>query len=119
MMTSGKNFSHQDRQGSSFFERNLVWRDQVESRIHSERTKEEKQIRKTCKFKPEIKQSEKSYSQMMKNDVQQRMLMMPMQQDPFTQAQSEEIKGLTTHLKRQAIAKQKKMQEEEAFLLPS
>ena len=27
MATQGKNFSHQDRQGSSFFDRNQVWRD--------------------------------------------------------------------------------------------
>ena len=37
--TSGKNFSHQDRQGSTFFERNKVWRDQVEHRINGERDK--------------------------------------------------------------------------------
>lgn len=119
MVTAGKNFSHQDRQGSSFFERNQVWRDQVESRIHSERNKEEKQMKRACKFKPEIRQSEKSYTQMLKHD-DRRMLMVPMQQDPFMPpAPTEEIKGLSTHLQRQAVAKQRKMQEEEAFLLPS
>ena len=60
MATAGKNFSHQDRNGSSFFERNQVWRDQVEHRIHNERNKEEKELKKICKFTPDIKLSEQN-----------------------------------------------------------
>ena len=68
MATAGKNFSHQDRHGSTFFERNQVWRDQVEHRIRNERTKEEKQLKKECKFTPQIKNSEKSYVKSVKQE---------------------------------------------------
>ena len=78
----------------------------MDNRINNEQSKKEKEMKKECRFKPSIDKSGKSYTQ----------------NDPYYQqatGMEGAIKGLSTHIQRQIIAKQRKMQGEEVFLLPS
>ena len=76
-------------------------------------------MKNDCKFKPRISDSEKSYNQGLKET--QTMLRRAAVQDPFENTQPSQVvvKGLNNHISRIAIAKNRKLQEQEAFLLPS
>lgn len=70
-------------------------------------------MRKACKFKPEIGKSEQSLNQVVKQSRQR-------SSNSYSQvAPSDQVRGLQTHIERQMLAKARKLQEEEAFLLPS
>ena len=45
LISQKQNFLHQNRTGASFFERNQQWLEQVEAKINTERTREEKQVK--------------------------------------------------------------------------
>ena len=111
MATAGKNFSHQDRQGSSFFERNQVWKEQVDQRVHNERNDKEREQKKECKFAPAIRNSQKSYTKGIKETNHLRRTVAAMN-DPFSQGAQAPIdnviKGLDKHMSRIMTAKARK-----------
>ena len=79
--------------------------------MSSERTKEDKQVKKSCKFKPATKKSERSYAGVVKGT--QQLMRKADVTNPYSKVQPVElaVKGLNTHMSRIMKAKQKKIEE--------
>eukprot|EP00347_Sterkiella_histriomuscorum_P007449 403348874 len=115
---------HTQRSGSNFYERNLQWLDQKETKLKVERKKDKKDIVKECTFKPDIKQSDFSYQHVQKTQGAHVIISNKSNnsnQIGHTQIQktSEKIRGVDIFIKRLHEAQQKKIEEVEVFLLPS
>ena len=74
----------------------------------AERSKEEKQVKKQCKFKPQIDKSEKSYSKNVKETQHLKKIIGNNNLNPDSQPIEAVVKGLNTHIQRHMVAKQRK-----------
>ncbi|CDW75307.1 UNKNOWN [Stylonychia lemnae] len=97
--------NHLQRSSSDFYQRNLQWLEQKDTKVKGERKKEKKEKVKECTFKPNLRQSDHSYQNLQKSSIPEK--------------NNGQVKGMDIFIKRLQEAQQRKMEEMEVFLLPS